>query len=363
MRRIVIDARESGTTTGRYIDKLVEHLHKLKPSEEIVVLTKPYRLNYIRQIAPNFQAIPCPYKEFTFAEQMGFARQLYKLKASLVHFNAPQQPIFYLRKTVTTVHDLTTLRFNNPGKFWPVYKFKQLVYRFVIQIVAKKSKDILTPSKFVRGDLIDFSNISPKKVTVTYEAADKITEQARPVQSLAGKKFITYAGRPLPHKNLRRLINAFDVLQKNDPDLHLVLIGKKYGPYLSHAKYIEKKQIPNVIFTDFISDGQLRWCYENTRAHIVPSLSEGFGLPGLEAMQAGAPVVSSNATCLPEVYGDAALYFDPKNIDDMAEKISMVLGDKMLRGNLIRRGRAQATRYSWAKMAEQTLGVYRKALS
>lgn len=362
MSRIVIDARESGTSTGRYIDKLIEYLHILKPSEEIVVLTKPHRLEYMRQVAPNFQALESPYKEFTFAEQLGFANQLYKLKADLVHFNAPQQPILYLKRSVTTVHDLTTLRFNNPGKFWPIYKFKQFVYRFVVWLVAKKSKAILTPTKFVKKDLIDFSNIRPTKVTVTYEAADKITEPAKSIKSLIGKKFITYTGRPLPHKNLRRLIDAFELLQKTDPDLYLVLIGNKYGPYLSHAKYVDKKHIPNIVFTDFVSDSQLRWCYENTQAHITPSLSEGFGLPGLEAMVHGAPVVSSNATCLPEVYGDGAVYFDPNNTNDIAEKISLVLGDRKLRGNLIRWGRVQAGKYSWAKMAEQTLAVYRKAL-
>lgn len=362
MPKIAIDARESGTTTGRYIDKLVEHLYILKPVEEIIVLTKPERLDYFKQVAPNFRAISSPYKEFTFAEQVGFARQLYQLKADLVHFNAPQQPIFYLKKTVTTVHDLTTTRFTNPSKFWLVFKFKQLVYRFVIRVVSKKSKAILTPSKFVKDDLVDFSNISSKKVTVTYEAADKITDSPRPVKVLEGKKFLLYTGRPLPNKNLRRLIDAFVLLQKEDPSLYLAMAGKKYGPYLAHANYVEKKQMPNIIFTDFISDAQLLWCRQKCLACVVPSLSEGFGLLGVEAMMAGAAVVSSSATCLPEIYGKAALYFDPESIDDMAEKISVVVKDKKLRGDLIRRGRVQAAKYSWEKTAKQTLAVYRKVL-
>ncbi|HET7827329.1 MAG TPA: glycosyltransferase, partial [Candidatus Saccharimonadales bacterium] len=111
-----------------------------------------------------------------------------------------------------------------------------------------------------------------------------------------------------------------------------------------------------------VSEGQLRWLYENTAAYVFPTLSEGFGLPALEAMIHGAPVVSSQATCLPEIYGQAALYFDPRSVKDMALKIDQVLSDPRLRTDLINTGRAQAARYSWQRMAEQTLAVYQKLL-
>jgi glycosyltransferase involved in cell wall biosynthesis len=112
-----------------------------------------------------------------------------------------------------------------------------------------------------------------------------------------------------------------------------------------------------------VSEGELRWLYEHCAAYVFPSLSEGFGLPGLEAMVHGAPVVSSNATCLPEVYGDAAHYFDPLNVDDIARKITEVLDNQALRNNLIARGHAQAATYSWRRMAEQTLAVYEACLA
>jgi glycosyltransferase involved in cell wall biosynthesis len=143
----------------------------------------------------------------------------------------------------------------------------------------------------------------------------------------------------------------------------LVLAGKKDQNYkLIEAKAKEGNLLDGVIFTGFVSEGELRWLYENCSAYIFPSLSEGFGLPGLEAMMHGAPVVSSNATCLPETHGDAAHYFDPLDTEDIAKKISEVLDDIKLRKELIEKGKKQAAKYSWRRMAEQTLAVYNKVL-
>ena len=108
MKKIVIDARESGTSTGRYVDKLIEYLHKLKPRFEIIILTKPHRLDFFHGIAPDFQAIEANHKEFTFGEQVAFKKQLDALQADLVHFGMVQQPVRYSGKVVTTMHDLTT---------------------------------------------------------------------------------------------------------------------------------------------------------------------------------------------------------------------------------------------------------------
>jgi glycosyltransferase involved in cell wall biosynthesis len=167
-----------------------------------------------------------------------------------------------------------------------------------------------------------------------------------------------YVGRPAPHKNLERLVEAFKILQTQHPTLKLVLAGKKDV----HYEKIAKQNIPGVLLTDFVTEGQLRWLYENCAAYVFPSMSEGFGLPGLEAMTHGAPVVSSNATCLPEIYGQAAHYFDPLDTADMAAKISEVLSDGALREKLTKTGKAQAAKYSWAKTAGQTLEVYEKVL-
>ena len=118
----------------------------------------------------------------------------------------------------------------------------------------------------------------------------------------------------------------------------------------------------NVIFTDFVSEGQLRWMYEHCAAYVFPSLSEGFGLPGLEAMLHGAPVISSNATCLPEIYGEAAHYFNPHDIQAMADALNAVLINGRFRAELIVKGKEQVAQYSWQRMAEQTFQIYSKVL-
>ena len=363
MSRIVIDARESGTTTGRYIDKLIEHLYKLRPRYEIVVVTKSNRKKYIKGIAPSFKVVTTAFREFTFDEQLGFRRQLQGLRADLVHFGMVQQPVFYRGRVVTTMHDLTTARFRNPDKNPAVFWAKQQVYKWVNKKAARKSAAILTPTQYVKDDVIDFAHIDPAKVTVTHEAADFLADKPAPVPGLEGKQYIMYVGRPTPHKNLGRLIEAFAVMQKSRPELHLVLVGKTDANYQRHEANVQAQGIPSVVFTGFTSDAQLRWLYEHTRAYVFPSLSEGFGLPALEAQMHGAPVVSSNATCLPEVYGDSAAYFDPLSVEDMAARIGEVVDDPIIRDDLREKGKQNAAKYSWTRMAEQTLAVYESILT
>lgn len=360
--RIIIDARESGTSTGRYIDKLIENLHALKPHHEIVVLAKTPQIEFLKSLAPEFKILQSAYAEFTFAEQIGFLRQLYSLKPDLVHFGMTQQPVLYTGKSVTTVHDLTTIRFDNPAKNPAIFKTKQLVYKGVIRLVAHKSKALITPSEYVKKDLNTYTKVSANKIFVTYEAADKIAFPAVQVNGVTGP-YLMYVGRPTPHKNLKRLMEAFSLLRMTRPDLKLVLAGKEDKLYKEHRKWAEEEHIEGLIFTGFVSEGQLKWLYENTAAYIFPSLSEGFGLPGLEAMVHGAPLVSSNATCLPEIYGDAAEYFDPLNVKDMADKIAAVLDDPNKAEILRKKGFEQAAKYSWQRMAEQTLSIYNQTLS
>ncbi len=363
MGKIVIDAREYSTSTGRYIFRLIQYLEKLESQHEFVVLIKPRDMGSYTPANPRFNKAACKYKEFTFGEQLGFKRQLDRLKPDLVHFGMTQQPVLYRGRAVTTIHDLTTLRFSNPAKNPATFKLKQLVYARVVKRVARKSAQVIVPSQFVAGDLVRYTGISPGKVTVTPEAANPIAEDAEPTRGLGNKRFIMYVGRPTPHKNLERLVEAFVILQNKYPELRLVLAGNRDANYQRIERRVKDQGVNNVAFTGYANDAQLRWLYEHCMAYVFPSLSEGFGLPGLEAMVHGAPVVSSNATCLPEVYGNAARYFDPFDVQAMAVAIDEVLSDKSLRESLIEKGRAQAAEYSWQRMAEQTLAVYEKALS
>ena len=363
MSRIVIDARESGSSTGRYVDELIRYLHKLAPAHEFIILTKSERLPFMAQTVPNFKAVAADYKEFTFAEQLGLKKLIESQQPDLVFFPAAQQPVWYRGKVVTTIQDLTTVRFRNPEKNPLVFWLKLQVYKWVIKQVTRKSTAVITPSQFVKDDTAQFTGIDPSKITVTYEAADVFADVPQPIDNFVGKDFIMFNGRPLPHKNLRRVIEAFAVLSVQYPNLYLMLAGKKNSSQVGYVALADKLGIGDkVILTDWITDGQLKWAMQHTKAYIYASLSEGFGLPPLEAMLYGAPVVSSNATCMPEVLGDAVHYFNPTDVHDMATKIAEVLDDPVLREELIEKGAKQVKKYSWKHMAEQTLVVFEKAL-
>jgi glycosyltransferase involved in cell wall biosynthesis len=362
MLRIVIDARELRTSSGRYVERLLHYLQQIDHEHDYQILLKPEDMAGWQPSNSNFVPVACPHKEFSWDEQLGLKRQIETLRPDLVHFCFAQQPILYHGHKVTTLHDLTTLRFRNPDKQPLVFWVKQHIYGHVIKRAARSASHLLTPTQFVKDDIIEFTSVNPEKITVTYESADPITDPPEPISSLQNTQFIMYVGRPTPHKNLERLVEAFGQLQKQHPKLQLALAGKLDANYRRLKQIVQKANKQGIVFTDKVSEGQLRWLYEHCAAYIYPSLSEGFGLPGLEAMMHGAPVVSSNATCLPEVYGTAAHYFDPLDVTAIATAIDQMLRDTNLRTSLITAGHAQVEKYSWQRMAEQTLAIYRASI-
>lgn len=358
----MIDARELRTSTGRYMERLLHYLQEIDRKHEYIVLLKPNDIASWNPEHSNFNKHVCPHKEFGVDEQIGFRKQLDGLKPDLVHFGMVQQPIWYKGRVVTTIQDLTTMRFNNPSKNSAIFTFKQQVYKYVVWRAAHKSARLITPSQFTADDVVRFTGVKPDKISIIYDAADPIGSRPKPVGALKDKKFIMYVGRPMPHKNLERLIEAFEALRSKYPKLMLVMAGRKDPNYQRIEDNAYVNGVKNLYFPGFVTESQLRWLYEHCEAYVFPSLSEGFGLPGLEAMCHGAPVISSNATCLPEVYGSAARYFDPADTGDMATVIDEVLSDEDLRKDLVRKGRRQVKRYSWRRTAEETLAVYKQAL-
>lgn len=361
-RHIVIDNRISGTSTGRYSDKLIEHLHLLNPQYKITVITTPERKDYIEKIAPSFRVTTSNSRSFSIGEQFGLLAQIKKLKPDLVFFSMVQQPLLLSGKTITMMHDLTALRFKNTHQNSFVQAFRQQLYNLMNYVVCKKSSKILTPSQYIKDDLMKKYSVSKDKINVTRESADKISISPQSFKKLTNKQFLLYVGRAQPHKNLRNLVESFALVQQKHPELVLVLAGKIDLAYQEIINLVDQKSINSVVFLGFVDDSQLKWLYQNAECYVLPSLSEGFGLPGLEAMVHGCPLVSSNATCLPEIYGKGALYFNPTDVQDMADKINTVLDDKKLRDQLIKAGYAQSKKYSWSKMAKETLDVYKQVL-
>ena len=358
---IVIDARIINSSTGRYVERLLTYLQAVDQANRYTVLVPTKDRDFWKPQAKNFTVQTADYDNYSFAEQFGFRRYLHQLNPDLVHFCMPQQPIFYRGTSVTTFHDLTLLKTWNSDKNWLIYHFKQLVGRFVFFYVAHRNNSIIVPSEYTKNDLIAFSHISPEKVTVTYEAADTTTTRpdAYPVPF---KRFILYVGQQPDYKNIRRLAAAHQQLLAQYPNLGLVLAGRLKDDAKANQAYFQTMGYKNIVFTDYINDEQRDWLYQHCAAYCFPSLMEGFGLPGLEAMVHGAPVAASRATCIPEVLGEAALYFDPTNVDDISDTLQKILNDKQLRSELITRGYAQVKKYSWQRMATQTHAVYMKAL-
>lgn len=358
---IAIDARIINSSTGRYVERLLHYLEKIDKQNKYSVLVRDKDKEFYQPTNPNFEIIVADFKDYSIDEQTGLLGLLNGLKPDLVHFCMPQQPVLYKGKKVTTFHDLTLLKTYNRDKKWLTYRSKQAVGYFVFKRVVKTSAKIIVPSEFTKKELIKYFPTAKNKTIVTYESAD-IDKKALKAYKHPFKKYLLYVGQQSDYKNIKRLGDAHQKLLDKYPDLGLILVGKKNPGVLSNEVYFKSKNYKNIIFTDFIPDEQKDWLYENASAYVFPSLMEGFGLPGLEAMGYGAPVVSSNTTCLPEIYGDAAVYFDPRDTDDIANKIDKVISDDSLAKELVKKGYEQLKKYSWEKMAKETLDVYRQAL-
>jgi glycosyltransferase involved in cell wall biosynthesis len=367
VKHIVIDARvrSSGVGAGRYVDRLLEHLQTLDSVNQYTLLLDPK--DSWRPDAKNFKTVACPYKRFSFnpLDQLTFGRFIAKLKPDLVHFTmTPMEPMLYFGKRITTAHDLTMFNYVRAGGLHPMLHAVRMVgYRLTFWWGLRLAKRIIVPTQFVADDVGRKYHFAKKRVVVTYESSEPPLEDKAVHPQGVSVPFIMHVGSPLPHKNLEGLIEAFALLKQSHPKLQLVLVGKKEKYF--QALEAAAKDHPfskDIIFPGFVPDAGLKWLYQNAEAYVLPSFSEGFGLTGLEAIVHGCPLVSSNATCLPEVFGDAAEYFDPRDIQDMADKVSSVISDNKHRKKLIANGYIRLKKFSWQRMADQTLDIYKGLL-
>lgn len=363
---IVIDARIRRSTTGRYTDRLITHLQNIDRTNRYTILVQPDDDWHLP--ASNFTTLPCPYPQFSVnpLAEIRFARLLYRLHPDLVHFTMTQQPLLYFGTIVTTTHDTTMYHFVRRGTT-PLlaYKFKIGLYRFLVWWSHRKSTRIITPTRTVANEFIALQPFTKNKLAVTYESSEPAMAGKAVQPAGVGKDFLLYVGTAFPHKNLPRMVEAFELLHTKRPGLQLVITGNRNEKHLVELMAWAKNKacFPSIVFPGFVSDAELRWLYEHCAAYVFTSLSEGFGLPPLEAMAHGAPVVSSDASCMPEVYGDAAHYCNATEPHDIAAKIAEVLDDKSLRATLVKNGYARLKLFSWEKMAKETLDVYMDALA
>ncbi len=294
---------------------------------------------------------------------LGFERLL--PEAELYH--ATEHLLLPLRQvpTVLTVHDLIYHLFPE--------HHKPLNYRFLnwaMPLFVRRSEAIIAISESTKRDLIRRYGVHPDKVTVVYEAAAPHFRPASPgviaaVRARYGlpEDFILTVGTIEPRKNLPRLLDAFRRLRRKGHNTWLVVVGGKGWLYEGFFRCLEESQLGEaVLLPGYIPDADLPAIYSAARVFVFPSLYEGFGLSVLEAMACGTAVVCSGASSLPEVGGNAARYFDPTNVEEMAEAIETVWRDEALRAEMVRRGLAQVARFSWARAARETMAVYRRVM-
>lgn len=364
-KHIVIDARIRRASTGRPVAKLLVQLQELDQDHRYTFVLE--KSDPWKPSNPDHAVIYSRFPQFSFnlLNQLLYALQLYRLRADLVYFTlTPQQPVFYVRNQATLTHDLVMFKYARAGRLprW-LHSVRMQGYRFLMWQAHRQARLVVTPTEFVRDDVLKRYLFINRKITFIHEASDPPLAVRAKAPEHAPERFIVYVGSAFPHKNLDRLIMAFEILKEEHRDLKLVLVGKQEY----HAKALQKwaRVLPHyddIVFTGFVDEAELKWYYQNARAYVFASLNEGFGLPGLEAMAHGCPVVSSNAASLTEVHGDAAVYFDPLNTQEMAAKIDEVISSEPLRNKLIAKGYENNKRFSWKRFASEHIKVFESLL-
>ncbi|MBU0707148.1 glycosyltransferase family 4 protein [Patescibacteria group bacterium] len=371
---IGIDARflgPEGKGLGRYTEKLIKNLETVDQMNRYSIFLRQENWDKYTPENSSFRKVLAPYRWYSLKEQTDFPRLLNKERLDLVHFPHFNIPIFYRKPFVVTIHDLIithypTTRATTSG---PIkYFFKRHGYRLVISSAIKRAKKVITVSEYTKKELIDFFSLSPKKIEVTYEAADPFIEGADAPEVVLSKykidkPYLLYVGNAYPHKNLEMLLEAHKDLIKKHPGLKLVLVGRMDYFYSRLKKQSDGLGLDkDVIFPGYVPDADLPALYRQAELYVFPSLAEGFGLPPLEAMQYGIPVVSSSVSSLPEVLGQSAAYFDPTDKHAIVKVLSDLINNPEKKDLLCQRGYENIKKFSWKKMAEETLSLYQNSL-
>lgn len=382
--RIGLDCRLYGLKhagIGRYVENLVTNILALDKENEYVLFVNQGSETEIKIQNSKVKIVVVNIPHYSLKEQLLFPFILTREKLDLVHFPAFNLPVFYRGRFVVTVHDLIKHAFRGKDtttRWSGIYWLKYWGYRAVFAMSVKRAQAILVPSFFVKEELTKNYRLNPKKIIVTYEGVDlKLNSAVKIPANRKGNPYLLYVGSVYPHKNIVRLIEAVKLvnrdwllaLKKNKSHtsdrlpvtLAIVCARNVFWERLREKiKELQAEKLVNLL--GFVSDNELVGLYQNAVAFVFPSLMEGFGLPGLEAMSQRVPVIASNIPVFKEIYKEAAVYFNPQNPRDMADKIELVIRDKKIRERKIKEGQELVKKYSWLKMAKETLRVYKLCL-
>lgn len=363
--RIAIDARKlHDYGIGTYVRNLLRELARLDADTEYVLLCREEDCGAIGELGPNFRAVLVSAPPYSIREQAAVPLVLRRERVDLFHTPHYVLPPLTGVPSVVTIHDCIHLMFPQylPSRFAWAYA------RTFMWSAAHRSDRILTVSETSKRDILRFFDVPQEKISVIYNAIDERFWMAPPDEEISRVRdrfqltnpYILYAGNIKPHKNLERLIEAFNILHTGGfPELKLLIIGDEISKYATLRRAIHRHQLHrHVRFLGFVPDHTLAALYRLATAFVFPSLYEGFGLPPLEAMASGTPVVTSNVSSLPEVVGDAAVLIDPYDPAAIADGIRRVLTDDGLRKQLVARGCARAREYSWERSVRRVREIY-----
>jgi len=365
---ILIDARFLGTGTGiaTYAENLIKNLAKIDKRNHYSIILADKYFNQFNFSYSNFTSIPVKADYYSIAEQTKLLWLIKKIKPDMVHFTSFNHPLFYRGKCIFTIHDLILSLFPPP-----VNPVKRLAYKITLKSAIKKADKIIAVSQNTKKDLQNFFNLKSNKIKVIYNGVNKpLINQKKIEKNFFQKKYgikqdyLLYVGRFAAYKNIELLVKAFNLLIKEKKiNYQLVLVGPKDKEYYRLEKLIADYKLKRkIIFTGKVDKDNLASLYKNATLFVLPSFYEGFGLPILEAMSYNIPVVCSSSSSLPEVAGKAALYFNPYDQKELAEKIYYILNNQELRKELIKKGRIQIKKFSWLKTAQETWQVYQSLL-
>ena len=324
MSKIAIDARFYGTEhtgLGRYTKNVLDFLPRALSSHELLVFTSPKYKDL--RLGSNVKVIPIDIPHYSLTEQIKLPRLFESYHPDLLysfHFNVP---ISLKIPFVVTIHDLIKSHFSHSdtttrNKLF--FQLKRLGYNKTISFAVLKSKAIIVPSNTVKNDVLTLFGVNPTKIRVVYEAPDKIFRVDKIRKEKSSRPYILYVGNSYPHKNLSLLLSAYSKLaSKIDHDLVIVskrnyFLDKVLAPYALPPGRIQ--------IIEQLSDSKLHTLYKEAKLTVIPSLMEGFGLPGLESLLLRTPILVSDIPVFREVYGASATYFNPQDSADLAAKIA-----------------------------------------
>ena len=364
--RVAIDTRKiHDFGIGTYIRNLLRQLARIDRNTEYILLCREPDLGIAAQLGPNFRGVVEPSPNYSLREQIHIPWLLRRERPDVYHAPHYVLPPAVRCRSVVTIHDCIHLMF-------PQYLPNRAAYAYArasMWAAARRSDRILTVSEASKRDILHFFNVKPEKIVVVYNAIDEHFSATPSEEQVArireryqlDHKFVLYVGNIKPHKNLVRLIEAFSQLRRTHDDLKLLIIGDEISKLPALRRAVHRNKLHKFVrFLGYLKDDTLTVLYRLASVFVFPSLYEGFGLPPLEAMASGTPVVTSNVSSLPEVTGDAAVLVDPYDVDSISDGMRRILDDPRLAEELRIKGLKRAREFSWERSVEKTQRVYRE---